>query len=297
MTENRKPVANRISILLLSVLSLLMLLDIFTGYFLKNITNLHKILIYCAFFLLPIYIYLKVNRYKAGSMLRLSHFKLRHLPFIILFGLSVSVICALINVISSALLGSFLDVDIPTSTVNFASENPFVIGLTAVFLPALCEELLIRGVALSEYEKYGVPLSVVISSVVFSLFHGSLFTFLSLFAAGVCYAVLTHLFKSVWPAVICHCINNALSVYISSNSDYLNYLANDFWFLAILFTAVFVILIVTLKLAEGIVDDLGNKKRLKSDTRKMVYGEPLGSLYIWIFFAISIFNIVRNVLQ
>jgi membrane protease YdiL (CAAX protease family) len=297
MTENKKPVANRIALLLLAVLALLMLLDIFTGYFLKNITNLHKILIYCAVFLLPIGIYIKSNKYKAGSMLKLSHFKVKHLPFVILFGLSVSVICALINVISSAILGSFLDVNIPTSTVNFSSENPFVVGLTAVFLPAFCEELLIRGVALSEYEKYGVPISVLVSSVVFSLFHGSLFTFLSLFAAGVCYAVLTHLFKSVWPAIICHCINNALSVYISSNSDYLSYLASDFLFITILVAVVFIVLIVMLKLAEGIVDDLGNKKRLKSDTRNMVYGEPLGSLYIWIFFAISIFNMVRNALQ
>lgn len=297
MADKKKfSVSNKIALLMLSVLALLLLLDVCTGLFLKNITNLTKILIYCVIFLLPLFSYIKLNKYKAKNILRLSHVKLRYLPFIVLFGLSVSIICALINAGSLAVFSQFMDIKIPTATVSFTSENPFVIGLTAVILPALCEEFLIRGAALSEYEKYGVPIAIIITSAVFSLFHGSLASFISLFVAGVCYAVLTYLFKSVWPAVLCHCINNALAVYLNYNAEYVKYLLSDILFLIIICAAAFVIIYLTLLLSEKVIDDLGDKNRLKTDRRKLVYGEPLGSAFIWIFFAVSIFNIVRNVL-
>ena len=292
--RNTRCVSKRISLLLLIVLAFLCLLDILSGYFLKNITNLQKILIYAVIFIIPIFFYLRLNRYKASSMLKLRHVKFKYLPFIILFGISVSVICALINAGAAAVLSNFWNIKIPTSTVSFASDNPAVVILTHVFLPAFCEELLIRGVALSEYEKYGVSISVLLTATVFSLFHGSVVTFLSLFVAGVCYAVLTHIFKSVWPAIICHVINNALAVYINYHADFIKYLAEDFIFIVIVAAILFIILYITLRLTENVIDDLGDKKRLKTNTRKLVYGEPLGSVYIWIFFALSIFISVRN---
>lgn len=292
--RNTRCVSNKISLLLLSVLALLCLLNLLSGHILKNITNLQKILIYTVIFIIPIFLYIRLNRYKTKTVLKLNHVKIKHFPFIILFALSVSIICALINAGSAAVLSNFWNIRIPTSTVSFASNNPAVVVLTHVLLPAVCEELLIRGVALSEYEKYGVSVSVLLTSLVFSLFHGSAVTFISLFIAGVFYAVLTHLFKSVWPAVICHIINNALAVYINYNSDFIKYLADDAIFIIILAVVIFIILYVTLRLTENVIDDLGDKKRLKTNTRKLVYGEPLSSVYIWVFFILSVFISVRN---
>ena len=292
----KRYISNRISLLLLSVMTLLMLLDIFTDFFLKNITNLQKILIYGIIFIMPIWIYIKKCDYKRKSALKLNHVKIKYLPFIIFFALTVSIVCAMINMLTGAVFQGIFDIKISTSTVPFSSENPFVILLTAIILPAVCEELLIRGIALTEYERYGVPLSIILTSVIFALFHGSLFSLISLFIAGVCYAILTHLFKSVWPAIICHMINNSLAVYINYNADYIRYLCDDFLFVMMIIAAIFVIIIVTLKLSEPIVDLFTDKKRFKTNTREMAYGEPLGSIFIWIFIAISIFNIVRNVL-
>ena len=163
-------------------------------------------------------------------------------------------------------------------------------------MPALCEELLIRGVALSEYSRYGVSISVIMTSIIFALFHGNALTIPSLFVAGVFYAVLTHLFKSVWPSIICHIINNAIALYVSANSDYIAYLLTDIIFVVAIVCALFIIMFVTLKLTEGIIDDLGSKNRLKTNVKKLAYGDPLGSLYIWLFFALSIFLCIKKFL-
>ena len=296
---NRKKrfVSTKIAALLFFILTLLLTLDFLSPYLLKNITNLHKILIYLVIFILPTEIYIRANRYKRAQTLKLKFVKIKYLPFIILFGLSTSVICALINVGIAALAGGLWDIRSAASTVGFVSENPFITALTLVFMPAICEELLIRGLALSEYEKYGVSVSVIMTSLVFSLFHGSLLTVPSLFIAGVFYGVLTHLFKSVYPAMICHCINNALAVYISLNRDYVSYLLGDVIFLIIAALVLFAVLYLTLRLTESVIDDLGDKKRLKTDRKKLVYGDPLKSVFIWLFFAVSIAAAVWKIIR
>jgi len=297
MSDNKKRyVSNRISLLLLVVLTLLGALDICTSFFLKNLTNIEKIVIYIVIFIIPIIVYNRLARVKAKNILQLHHVKARFLPFILLFGLSTSIICALINVGSAAILGNFFDISMSTSTVSFVSEKTYVIVIASVIMPAVCEELLLRGVALSEYSRYGVSISVIMTSVIFALFHGNVVTIPSLFVAGVFYAVLTHLFKSVWPSIICHIINNALAMFISVNSDYIGYLLDDVIFVVIIVCAIFLVLYLTLRLTERVIDELGSKKRLKTNVKRLAYGDPLGSIYIWIFLAVSIFICVRNIL-
>lgn len=289
MAERKKRfVSTKIAALLFSILTLLLLLDFLSPYLLKNITNLHKLLIYLVIFILPTEIYIHVNRYKRAQALKLKFVKIKYLPFILLFGLSTSVICALINTGIAAAANGLWDIRAAASTVGFVSENPFITALTMVFMPAFCEEFLLRGLALYEYEKYGVTISVIMTSIIFSLFHGSLLTIPSLFIAGVFYAVLTHLFKSVYPAVICHCINNALAVYISLNRDYVSYLMSDTIFIIITVLIIIAVLYLTLRLTENVIDDLGDKKRLKTNRKKLVYGDPLKTVFIWLFFAVSI---------
>ncbi len=296
MSEKKRYISNRISLLLLSVLTLLLALDIFTGMFLKNLTNVEKMAIYVVIYIIPMAVYIRLARVKATKILGLSFVKFRYIPFILLFGLSTSIICALINAGSAALFSNLLDITPQETTVDFVSDRAFVLVITSVILPAVCEELLIRGIALSEYARYGVSISVIMTSVVFALFHGNVTAIPALFVAGVFYAVLTHLFKSMWPAMICHLINNALSLYISLNTDFIRYLLSDVIFIVVIVCLMFIILYVTLRLLEKVIDDLGNKRRLKTNVKQLAYGDPLGSVYIWIFLALSIFICVRNVL-
>lgn len=294
MSDKKRYISNRISLLLLCVLGLLLALDICTGLFLKDLTNYEKIGIYIVIYIIPIFVYIKKSKTKTSKMLPLSFVKIRYLPFIILFGLSTSIICAFINIGSTALLGKFIHLSVNDSTVSFVSDRLFVTVITSVILPAVCEELLIRGIALSEYSRYGVSVSVIMTSVIFALFHGNIVALPSLFVAGVFYAVLTHLLKSVWPAIICHIINNSLALYIANNRDFISYLMEDALFLVIFICVLFIVLYLTLRLTERVIDDFAGKKRLKTNVKKLAYGDPLGSLYIWIFFALSIFICVRN---
>ena len=296
MSSKKRYISNRISLLLLIVLTMLLLLDVFSGLVLKKLSAIQKLGIYIVIYIIPIIVYAKKSKTKTTRMVSLSFVKLRYMPFVLLFGLSTSIICAFINVGTTAAIGKFINQGVTDSTVTFDSDSLFITLLASVILPAVCEELLLRGIALTEYSKYGVSVSVIMTSVIFALFHGNVMALPSLFVAGVFYAILTHLLKSVWPAIICHVINNALAFYISTHSDFINYLLDDALFLVIFICVLFIILYLTLRLTEGIIDDFSGKKRLKTNTKRLAYGDPMGSLYIWIFFALSIFICVRNAL-
>ena len=296
MNNEKLNVSGRISALLLIVLALLCGLELLLSFVPLPINNLHKLLIYIILFFLPIFIYLKVNRYKAGKALRLRHVKIKYAPFIILFSLSVSFICAILNAVSFWIGRMAGQTDNAAQLVSVTGSNPLTIILILIILPAIAEELLMRGVALFEYRKYGVAISIIMTSVLFALFHINVQTFLSLLTAGAFYAVLTLLFDSVYPAIIAHLINNTLSVFISYNQSFVRYILSDSLFAVLLALIIFAVLFFTLKMAEGVIDSLGNKNRLHTDTKKLAYGDPLKSIWLWLFVLLSVCMMVINII-
>ena len=83
--------------------------------------------------------------------------------------------------------------------------------LTVAAEPAFVEEFVFRGVMLSHLRKYGDVTALLGSSILFGLMHGNFvqipFAFVG--GLGMGYAVLAT--NSIWPAVVAHFANNALS--------------------------------------------------------------------------------------
>ena len=78
-------------------------------------------------------------------------------------------------------------------------------------LPPLLEEILVRGLVFNVFKGWGVPFAVFVSSVVFALMHSSLHNVLIYFVCGVVLAKIYIAFDSIWPCVLLHFINNAVS--------------------------------------------------------------------------------------
>ncbi len=86
----------------------------------------------------------------------------------------------------------------------------YLLGLLVVALiPAVFEELLMRGIVLHSTEKYGYRLSLAISSIWFALLHNSFENFLGMLFLGfvLCYAVW--MTQSVYAGIIIHFSFNA----------------------------------------------------------------------------------------
>lgn len=103
---------------------------------------------------------------------------------------------------------------------NFlTSDGILLFGLLNIALvPAICEEILFRGYVLRSFEKsWGIITAVLISGLVFGIFHIQLGNLLPLAILGIILALMTWLSGSIWPAVVAHFINNGAAVVAGSN--------------------------------------------------------------------------------
>ena len=98
---------------------------------------------------------------------------------------------------------------------NFlTSDGVMWFGLFHIALiPAFAEEFLFRGYILRAFEKsWGIIVAIIVSSLIFGMFHLQITNLLPLAALGAMLAVLTVYSGSIWPAVLAHFINNGAAV-------------------------------------------------------------------------------------
>lgn len=98
------------------------------------------------------------------------------------------------------------------------SDGILLFGLLNIALvPSICEELLFRGYILRSFEKsWGAVTAVVVSGIIFGMFHIQLGNLLPLATLGIVLGLMTWLSGALWPAVVAHFINNGAAVLLGS---------------------------------------------------------------------------------
>ncbi len=101
----------------------------------------------------------------------------------------------------------------------FGAENSVDLGdnliltlITHALLPALLEEILFRYLPMRLYGGEANATMVTVSALFFALVHRDLFVIPYAFLAGALFMTMNLIFRSIWPSVILHALNNTLSV-------------------------------------------------------------------------------------
>lgn len=81
-------------------------------------------------------------------------------------------------------------------------------------LPGICEELTFRGVLLAGLRRRMHPaLAALAVGAIFGVFHVALFRLVPTASLGVMFAAVTLLTGSIYPAMVWHCLSNALGLF------------------------------------------------------------------------------------
>jgi len=92
--------------------------------------------------------------------------------------------------------------------------------LALAVVPAICEEVMFRGVLVHGLATRFVPtVAVVIGALVFAAYHLSPIQFLPTLTLGLVAGALTVRAHSVVPAMVAHFLNNAIAILVSRNSE------------------------------------------------------------------------------
>jgi len=94
---------------------------------------------------------------------------------------------------------------------GYPAALPLALVLFAL-VPALCEEMLFRGLILSGLARLGALPALVISALLFGLAHASIYRFIPTFVLGLCLGYAVWSSRSIWVGVIVHSLNNAVAV-------------------------------------------------------------------------------------
>lgn len=131
-----------------------------------------------------------------------------------------------------------------------AGAPNFLLLLVFAILPALCEELIFRGVILSSFEPCGTAPAIVGSALLFAFAHMSLEKLPIYFLAGVVLAFAVYVSRSLFAAMLLHAVYNVATLVLG---EYLSGVAAHLESFALLFIVMLFVLwiLVLLALAEG----------------------------------------------
>lgn len=113
------------------------------------------------------------------------------------------------------------------------SVGDFIINLFIMaVLPAIGEELFFRGALQKTLLRWNKKpwLSILLSSIVFALLHGTFFKMLPIFALGLMLGTVYYVTRNLWYNIIIHFLNNALAVtavYFADKSETIKKFASD----------------------------------------------------------------------
>ena len=126
----------------------------------------------------------------------------------------------LLNMVFAIFLGLFLEesesLKEMSETFRQHGQSGFLIPIALMIgvTPAICEELLFRGYVQTRLNRaIGPAIGILITSVLFSVFHIDFVHALGVFPLGVFLGFLAWRSGSIFPAMIAHFVNNALSVF------------------------------------------------------------------------------------
>ena len=166
----------------------------------KIISDLAGGLPYLVSYIITLLIYKKAfgKRYVPVSFER----KLGRHPVAMIFA-ALGVIMTVSNLVSIFGFG-----EPATIADEYHGESIVVMMITTVLIPAFCEELMFRGLVLSNLLPFGRTFAVVASGIIFGLIHGNhdqmVFATISGIALGYLYAET----GSIWCGIIVHMFNN-----------------------------------------------------------------------------------------
>lgn len=167
-------------------------------------------------FLLPFVVIFKLADVRISSIISFSKPKKEHILPFTLMGLGF---CAfsniLVNFTESFFSKTNINYDVPQPETPEGIFGFMLVLISTVFIPALMEEFVCRGLILGHLKKYGDGFAVIISSLLFGVMHGNFEQTPFAFLVGLVLGYITIKSKTIWIAVFVHGFNNLISVVMS----------------------------------------------------------------------------------
>lgn len=128
-------------------------------------------------------------------------------------------------------------------TFKFNISNYFISLFAMAVLPAVCEELFFRGLIFKGLSSYGKKFAIIISSIMFSIYHMSLRQTIYPVLFGILLAIVMYKENNIFYTIIMHLTNNIIALTLMFLD--IKLFINFWWYfvLAFILLAIYIVLL------------------------------------------------------
>lgn len=158
--------------------------------------------------IIPVIIFFIITKLPIKETLKIN--RINPLQIVIIIGIAIFVqpLAQIIGILSQ-----FLSRDYVGSTMANIYAFPMITKLGIIALtPAICEELVFRGVVFSGYKNVNIIKASIMTGLFFGIFHLNLEQFFYAFAMGVLLTYLVYITNSIFASITLHFVFNGLQV-------------------------------------------------------------------------------------
>lgn len=236
--------------------------------------------------LIPCIIFILFNKKNIKSTLKLNRLSRKELMSVILVAILIQPIVIMIAEIGAMIFGAPIAEYI--SEIQSYGFLPMIIivGIT----PAICEEVLFRGVVLEGYSQYSPLKAALFNGLLFGAFHANFQQFFYTFIMGIILALVVQGTNSIYSGMIIHLINNTWSDIWTQISPKSFDATMNFVYSGGIYGR-FIWLIVGIISMFGVVKIIGNLFQEKTQTSAIYYegGESFSNWPFWTFIGMCSF--------
>lgn len=193
---------------------ILVLLQVFGVYLLKPFAKLLHgkvaltlVITQIVFLLIPIIIYLIVTKQSLIKTLRLKKPELKNVLPVLGIALFFYPIAIFLGLVTDLFFHNNVQ-----DVLNQMSSLPlWAFVLVIALTPAICEEMTVRGVILSGYNKLNIHFAAIMTGFMFGVLHMNPPQFLYTFALGTILAYVVRITGSIVYSMMCHFIFNGVN--------------------------------------------------------------------------------------
>lgn len=146
-----------------------------------------------------------------------KHMKVSHILIAFLICYAGTYLTNLVGNIITAIIGAIKQSEVENVMASLTSQiSPWVNFLVVVIAAPVMEELLFRKFIIDRISHYGEGVAIVVSGLMFGLFHGNLNQFVYAFLIGVLFGFIYIKTRQIKYTIILHMIVNFLGGFVSA---------------------------------------------------------------------------------
>jgi sodium transport system permease protein len=162
---------------------------------------------------LPVFLLLRIFKLNQKEALRLKPSKVTNYLLVLLMAVPVFILSTMVAQLINAIFPFPKEyVQSMNGLIKIGNFSIFKVLLLIAVLPAICEETMFRGFIMRFYESYGKWTAIIITAVLFGIFHLDIYRLLPVTLLGIWLGYLVQQSGSLHLSMLAHFLNNSMAV-------------------------------------------------------------------------------------